>query len=62
MKQEQLESVTTYSIGGFAIALPQYLEILTGVLQFLTILGGFIVISIKLYFDIKKYFFRKKKE
>lgn len=57
MRQEQLESVTTYTIGGFAITLPHYLEMLTSTMQFLTILFGFIVISIKLYSDLKKRFF-----
>lgn len=62
MRQEQVDSVTTYTLGGTAMVMPHYIEALTGVLQVLTIVFGFAVISLKLYFDIKKHFFTKKKD
>lgn len=56
---EGVDSATSYCFGICAVSLPALIADLTGVLQFMTMIVGFVVICIRAYHDIKTL--RKKR-
>jgi hypothetical protein len=56
-EQESVQSALSYAVGGGAIASPWWMDMLhqaTDILQFMTVLTGFVIVILRLRHDWKK--------